>query len=129
MTFTSIVLEINLITTINVLILLYILRYYYKYFTRKSRIPSPFPLPIIGNLHQIGLNPAQYAKDNHKKYGDMFEVWVGSKRTVILCHPSLLDQVYVTNSQTKFFPRGAVNHVKLNGLHHGNELEKLLCNQ
>ncbi|PKY61344.1 hypothetical protein RhiirA4_486187, partial [Rhizophagus irregularis] len=60
--------------------------------------------------------------DNHKKYGDMFEVWVGSKRTVILYHPSL-------NSQTKFFPRGAVKHVKFNGLHHGNELEKLLCNQ
>ncbi|CAB4413962.1 unnamed protein product [Rhizophagus irregularis] len=122
MAFTSIVLEINLITTINVLILLYVLRYYYKYFTRKSRIPGPFPLPLIGNLHQIGLNPAQYAKDNHKKYGDMFEVWVGSKRSVILCHPSLLDQVYVTNSQTKFFPRGAIKHVKSNGLAFNDDL-------
>jgi cytochrome P450 len=98
------------------------LRYYYKYFTRKSRIPGPFPLPLIGNLHQIGLNPAQYAKDNHKKYGDMFEVWVGSKRSVILCHPSLLDQVYVTNSQTKFFPRGAIKHVKSNGLAFNDDL-------
>ncbi|GBC18548.1 hypothetical protein RhiirA5_422842 [Rhizophagus irregularis] len=76
MTFTSIVSEINLITTINIIILLYVSRYYYKYFTCQSQLPGPFPLPLIGNLHQIGLNPAQYVKDNHKKYGDMFEIWV-----------------------------------------------------
>ncbi|PKK62894.1 cytochrome P450 [Rhizophagus irregularis] len=116
MSFTSIVSTVDLIAIIKVLIILYVLKYYYKYFTRQSPLPGPFPLPLIGNLHQIRLNPAQYAKEHHKKYGDMYEIWVGNNRFVILSHPSLIDQIYVPNTKTKFFPRSEIKHFNGNGL-------------
>uniref|UniRef100_U9SM19 Cytochrome P450 n=3 Tax=Rhizophagus irregularis TaxID=588596 RepID=U9SM19_RHIID len=108
MSFASIVSMVDLITIIKALIFLYVLKYYYKYFTRKSPLPGPFPLPLICNLHQIRLNPAQYAKEHRKKYGDMYEIWVGSNRFVVLSHPSLIHQIYAPNTKTIFFPRSEI---------------------
>ena len=56
---------------IQVLITIVVARYYYKYFTRPSPLPGPFPLPLIGSLFQVGVNPAKYAMDHHKEFGDM----------------------------------------------------------
>ena len=56
-------------------LLIYIAQFYYKYFTRKLPLPGPLPLPLVGNLLQVGLNPAKYAMDHHHEFGDMFEIW------------------------------------------------------
>ncbi|CAB5354929.1 unnamed protein product [Rhizophagus irregularis] len=45
----------------------------------------------------------------------MYEIWVGNNRFVILSHPSLIDQIYVPNTKTKFFPRSEIKHFNGNG--------------
>src|SRR5271170_6499338 len=99
MSFISIISAIDWVVIIKVLITLYVARFYYKYYTRKSPLPGPFPLPLIGNLHQFRLNPAKYTKDHHKEFGDMFEIWVGNKRIIFLAHPSLIDQIFVSSTK------------------------------
>ena len=35
-----------------VIMVTYVTHYYYHYFTRPNPLPGPFPLPILGNVHQ-----------------------------------------------------------------------------
>ncbi|CAI2170828.1 10203_t:CDS:2 [Funneliformis geosporum] len=109
----------NLILIIQLLIITYVARFYYKYFTRQSPLPGPFPLPLVGNLFQIGLNPAKYSMDHHDEFGDMFEVWVGSTRFVIISHPSLMEKVYAPNANNIFFARMDLQYLEKIGLQHG----------
>src|SRR5579862_1088145 len=104
MSIASIISMIDWIVIIKILIPLYIVRFYYNYYTRKSPLPGPFPLPLIGNFHQIGFDLAKYAID-HKEFGDMFEIWIGNIRIIISSNPSLIDQIYSPSIKTKFFPR------------------------
>src|ERR1043165_3103410 len=103
---------------IIVLIMAYVIKYYYEYFTRPSPLPGPFPLPLIGNVHQVGINPAQYAMDHHKEFGDMFEVWVGSKRFIFLSHVSLINQIFIPSTKNEFFAR-IIPDFQKDGMQHG----------
>jgi len=119
MSFTSMILITDWISIILILIIAYVTRYYYAYFTRQSPLPGPFPLPLIGNLHQVGLNLAKYTADHHKVFGDIFEIWVGSKRLVILSRASLIDQIFIPSTKSKFFPRISIPFMQKYGLQHG----------
>ncbi|CAJ0637414.1 7382_t:CDS:10 [Entrophospora sp. SA101] len=46
--------------------------------TRQSPLPGPFPLPFIGNVLERDLG--KLAKRCQKKYGDMFELYIGNQR-------------------------------------------------
>ncbi|CAG8649022.1 5937_t:CDS:2 [Ambispora leptoticha] len=86
-------------------ILFYILIFYYKYFTRENPLPGPFPLPVVGSLYQ---NPGHFAKwiqDLHKKYGDMFEIWIGSQRQIWLNNAELIAKTTLTSLNTAFIIR------------------------
>ncbi|CAI2181565.1 4576_t:CDS:2 [Funneliformis geosporum] len=109
----------NLIVIIQLFIITYVARYYYKYFTRQSPLPGPFPLPLVGNLFQIGLNPAKYAIDHHHEFGKMFEIWVGNNRFIFLSHHSLTEKIYISNINNKFFKRIQVPYLEKIGLQHG----------
>ncbi|CAG8559761.1 14224_t:CDS:2 [Acaulospora morrowiae] len=61
-----------------------VLRYYYIYFTRPNPLPGPFPLPLVGCLFLDGFNFYRYSIEQHKKHGDIFEVWYGDIRIIIL---------------------------------------------
>ncbi|XP_033836096.1 cytochrome P450 1B1 [Periophthalmus magnuspinnatus] len=47
-------------------------------------LPGPLPWPIIGNAAQMGSAPHKYFKHLTKKYGDVFQIKLGSRPVVVL---------------------------------------------
>lgn len=76
-------LEIIAATTISLfLVLLY--NYIMHIRSLKEYPPGPFPLPFIGNLHQIGTKPHLTLREMAKTYGDVFSVSFGTERVLVL---------------------------------------------
>lgn len=51
---------------------------------RQRSIPGPFPWPVIGNAAQMGKAPHLYFSRLSKKYGDVFQIQLGSRDVVVL---------------------------------------------
>ncbi len=49
----------------------------------KKYPPGPFPLPIIGNIHQLGTKPHESLALMSKKYGPVMSFSFGSQRIVV----------------------------------------------
>ncbi|CAI2174871.1 17500_t:CDS:2 [Funneliformis geosporum] len=75
------------------LIVVYIVKYYFSWYTRENPIPGPFPLPLIGNLHQLGLDMGKGALKLQKEYGDMFEIFLGPTRTIFISRAELTEKI------------------------------------
>ncbi|EXX65488.1 sterol 14-demethylase [Rhizophagus irregularis DAOM 197198w] len=65
------------LSLIGIALIIYVIHYYYEYFTRINPLPGPIPFPLFGNLPQLyiwhGGNLKKFFESNHKKYGDLFE--------------------------------------------------------
>ncbi|CAN9500059.1 unnamed protein product [Ophioblennius macclurei] len=46
--------------------------------------PGPFPWPVIGNAAQLGSAPHKYFARMTKKYGEVFQIKLGSRAVVVL---------------------------------------------
>lgn len=49
----------------------------------KNLPPSPFGLPIIGNLHQLGLTPHHSLRTLAHKYGSLMLIHLGSVPVIV----------------------------------------------
>src|SRR6266496_3895019 len=67
----------NFLLLILIFVLTYISQFYFRYFTRQYPIPGPIPFPLIGNFEAYRPNSSQWANELQKKYGDIFEVYLG----------------------------------------------------
>ncbi|XP_035670477.1 cytochrome P450 2J6-like isoform X1 [Branchiostoma floridae] len=47
--------------------------------------PGPWGLPVLGNLHQIAVDPMKSLTEFGKKYGDVYSIRIGMDNVVILC--------------------------------------------
>ncbi|CAG8691110.1 20096_t:CDS:2, partial [Dentiscutata erythropus] len=85
-----------------------VIQFYINYFNRPSKIPGPLPIPIFGNLLQLGDFPAA-TKTFHEKYGDLYEFYMGSIRIVMISRPDLVEKVWGATSlkTTKFIMRNS----------------------
>ncbi|KAG9289553.1 hypothetical protein G9A89_002326 [Geosiphon pyriformis] len=73
---------------------------------KKNPLPGPLPLPIIGNLHQMG-DPGKLGKKLYAKYGDIFEVYMGSERQIWVSKKDIVDKILAPSAKTNFFNKGA----------------------
>ncbi|CAG8517575.1 1218_t:CDS:2 [Acaulospora morrowiae] len=87
----------------------YVAHYYYKYFTRESPLPGPFPLPLIGSLHKIHGNIDKYCTSCQKKYGDMFELWICSQRLIFLGNAEVNEKLFVGSLSKSNFTKRSVS--------------------
>nr|ABZ88706.1 cytochrome P450 1A1 [Mugil cephalus] len=49
-----------------------------------SRLPGPKPLPIIGNVLEMGSRPYLSLSEMSKRYGDVFQIQIGMRPVVVL---------------------------------------------
>ncbi|KAK5584735.1 hypothetical protein RB653_006352 [Dictyostelium firmibasis] len=65
-----------------------------------KELKGPFPIPILGNLHQLGKAPHHTLTDMHKLYGDIFRVHFGDVYTVVVSDPNLIREMFIDNHET-----------------------------
>ena len=56
--------------------------FYWK--TGTNVLPGPIPLPLIGNIHNLGSNPHLKLTELAKKYGKVFQIFLGSQRVIVV---------------------------------------------
>ncbi|GAM26743.1 hypothetical protein SAMD00019534_099180, partial [Acytostelium subglobosum LB1] len=77
--------------------------------------PGPFPMPFIGNLHQLGKRPDNVVNKLYETYGNIFRIKMGSLETVIFTEPEILREAFIEN------PDMFVNrHIKVSRLSWNN---------
>jgi len=75
----------DLIFFFSILLITYIGYFYFSYLTRENPLPGPLPLPFVGNITDRGFdNFIEYTERMREKYGDMFEIYFGPKRFIML---------------------------------------------
>lgn len=76
-----------LLVTISVIVLVVIARTYILHFYRNmiGLPPGPIPLPVIGNLHQLGVMAHENLRKLSKRYGDVMRVMVGDDVVFVVC--------------------------------------------
>ncbi|EGC28757.1 hypothetical protein DICPUDRAFT_43840 [Dictyostelium purpureum] len=92
----------------------------YKKYKRvhESELKGPFPLPIIGNFHQISRLPHRDLTNMVKKYGNIFRVYFGDIYTVVVSDPLLVREMFVKNADI-FQDRLETPLTKHGSLYHG----------
>ncbi|CAG8635861.1 6575_t:CDS:1, partial [Scutellospora calospora] len=52
----------------------------------------------------------------HLKYGDIFEIWFSSERTIVLSHPKYMVKMHQASTKSKYTKRFSNGHGKEYGL-------------
>jgi cytochrome P450 len=90
-------------------IIIYILNFYFKYFTRINPLPGPFPIPIIGTLYALKGGIGNGILLLQKKYGEIFEIWHLSNRRIILGNAEYIDKLLSSSTKSKYLKRNIEN--------------------
>ncbi|KYQ92821.1 cytochrome P450 family protein [Tieghemostelium lacteum] len=75
----------------------YVLNSYYKKVRKfnKDQLDGPKPIPVFGNLIQLGDKPHYTLTEMHKTYGEIFRVWMGDCYSVVVSSPSIIREMYI----------------------------------
>eukprot|EP00794_Sanderia_malayensis_P012085 gene12085-13329_t len=76
------ILEIIYAGVIGLLVYL-LINYFIRLTELKNYPPGPIPLPVIGNLHLLGLKPHESLVQLSKKYGPVMSLSIGPQRIVV----------------------------------------------
>jgi cytochrome P450 len=80
--------------------------FYYCYFTRENPLPGPLPLPFVGNIIDKGFDEfVDYTERMRKKYGDMFEIYFGQKKFIMLSKFEHMQDMFDYSLNSKYMRR------------------------
>ncbi|KAK2152708.1 hypothetical protein LSH36_321g07011, partial [Paralvinella palmiformis] len=72
----------------------------YNYFVKESwkkLPPGPWTLPLIGSLPFLGLDIRKPLRKMAAKYGDVFTIYLGSRRVVVLNGYDVIKEAFLKN--------------------------------
>src|SRR5688572_29863999 len=93
----------DIFSLLIIFIIIYVSQFYYRYFTRLNPLPGPFPLPILGNVHQgIGIEFSDWLMLMHKKYGDIYEINLAGQRLIVLGRIDLIENMIASFKKNKY---------------------------
>src|SRR3954468_6229882 len=96
----------DLILILSTLLIVYTSYFYFEYFTRENPLPGPLPLPFIGNIVDRGFDEfVDYTERMRKKYGDMFEIYFGTKRFIMLSKFEYMQNMFDYSLNSKYMRR------------------------
>ncbi len=72
--------------------------YMFTFGRPKDFPPGPFPLPIIGNLHLLGKEPQKVCKKLSRRYGDVFSMYFGGWKVVIINNIEAANEALIKKS-------------------------------
>ncbi|TYH52880.1 hypothetical protein ES332_D09G058700v1 [Gossypium tomentosum] len=88
----------TLLTLLVIFFSFYILFYISKQGKGKGKaLPGPRPLPIIGNLHMLGMFPHRSLYHLAKKHGPIMSIRLGSVPTVVVSSPPVAEMFLKTH--------------------------------
>ncbi|XP_045794480.1 cytochrome P450 76T24-like isoform X3 [Trifolium pratense] len=87
------------ITFLSASILIFILRKLNQTQNPTKLPPGPYPLPILGNILELGKNPHKTLTKLSKIYGPIMTLKLGTITTIVISSPQLTKQVLHENSQ------------------------------
>ncbi|XP_004492652.1 geraniol 8-hydroxylase-like [Cicer arietinum] len=97
-----------LISFVSASILIFILRKLNQTQNSTKLPPGPNPLPIIGNILELGKNPHKTFTKLSKIYGPIMTIKLGNITTIVISSPQLAKQLLQENS--KFFSNRTIPH-------------------
>ena len=65
----------------------------------RRRIPGPFGWPVLGNLPNLGSKPHKRLTEYRSKYGDVYQITMGSCPTIVLNGIKTIKQALVKQSE------------------------------
>jgi cytochrome P450 family 33 len=90
--------------TIAVLLLVFYFfgNFFYLFRNRRRLPPGPLPVPLLGNMLQIGQEPpgTQALEKWRNEYGDVYTYWLGNTPFVALTSFDSIKEVLVNNADS-----------------------------
>jgi cytochrome P450 len=87
------------ITFVIATVLIFIFRKLYQTQNSTKLPPGPHPLPILGNILELGKNPHKTLTKLSQIYGPIMTLKLGTITTIVISSPQLAKQVLHENSQ------------------------------
>src|SRR4051794_21202564 len=100
--------NLTILEALTFIILLFIIKFYYDYFTRSIPYPGPLPLPIVGNLHHYFYHRndiPSWLIQLTLKYGNVFELYFGSNKYLMISDSRIVERVMSSAKDNNYFVR------------------------
>ncbi|PKY27987.1 cytochrome P450 [Rhizophagus irregularis] len=73
---------------------------------RENPLPGPLPLPFVGNIMDRGFDEfVEYTERMQKKYGDIFEIYFGSQKFIMLSKYEYIQNMFDHSLNSKYMRR------------------------
>lgn len=79
-----------LLLIVTLVFVITVLYYLINFFTDPCKLPGPIGLPIVGFFPFLGPKPHEKFAKLGEKYGEIYQLWLGNRRVVVLNSYELL---------------------------------------